>query len=100
MGGSYEEIPEEYDLRSPINFVEAVHVPQLLFHGLRDTNVLPRQSRMWIDRMHELGKEDLIEFISYPDEDHSLRRYKSTVRDRLARMTLFLSEKLNLPELK
>ena len=100
MGGSYEEIPEEYDLRSPINFVEAVQVPQLLFHGLRDTNVLPRQSRMWVNRMQELGKDDLIEFITYPDEDHSLRRYKSTVRDRLARMTLFLSEKLNLPELK
>jgi dipeptidyl aminopeptidase/acylaminoacyl peptidase len=92
MGGSYAEIPEEYDMRSPINFVEAVQVPQLLFHGLRDTNVLPRQSEMWVDRMRELGKGDLVEFITYPDEDHGLRRYKATIRDRLERMSEFFSE--------
>jgi len=100
LGGSYVEIPEEYEQRSPTNFVESVQVPQLLLHGLRDTNVLPRQSIIWYERMLELDKVDLVEFVKYPDEDHSLRRYKSTVRDRIKRMTIFLSKHLDLPALE
>lgn len=99
FGGSQAEIPGEYFDRSPINFVENVKVPQLLMHGLRDSSVLPRQSQLWVARMQELGKSDLITFVEYPDEDHGLRRYKATVRDRLERMTDFLSEYLRLPNL-
>jgi dipeptidyl aminopeptidase/acylaminoacyl peptidase len=99
FGGSYAEIPEEYDRRSPINFVENVEVPQLLLHGLRDSSVLPRQSTIWVQRMQELGKSDLIEYVEYPDEDHSLRRYKATVRDRLLRMERFFEKHLKLPGL-
>ena len=75
-------------------------MPQLLLHGMRDTNVLPRQSIIWVERMLELGKGDLIDFIKYPDGDHSLRRYKSTIRDRIERMTHFFAEHLQLPDLK
>ena len=100
IGGSYAEIPDEYEQRSPTNYVENVQVPQLLLHGMRDTNVLPRQSIIWVERMLELGKGDLIDFIKYPDEDHSLRRYKSTIRDRIERMTHFFAEHLQLPDLK
>ncbi len=99
FGGSYAEIPEEYDRRSPINFVEGVEVPQLLVQGLRDAAVPPRQSQVWAERMEELGKGDLITYVEYPDEDHSLRRYKSTVRDILTRMGAFLGEHLRMPEL-
>jgi dipeptidyl aminopeptidase/acylaminoacyl peptidase len=99
FGGSEAEIPGEYYDRSPINFVENVKVPQLLLHGLRDSSVLPRQSQLWVARMRELGKSDLITFVEYPDEDHGLRRYKATVRDRLERMTDFFSQHLRLPSL-
>lgn len=98
FGGSEAEIPEEYHRRSPINFAEASTVPQLLLHGLRDSAVLPRQSQVWAERMEDLGREDFI-YVEYPDEDHSLRRYKATVRDRLERMVDFFSEHLRLPEL-
>jgi dipeptidyl aminopeptidase/acylaminoacyl peptidase len=99
FGGSYAEIPGEYDLRSPINFVEGVQVPQLLLHGSRDTAVLIRQSEIWADRMEELGKGHLLEFVRYPDEDHSLGRYRATVRDRLERGLRFLATHLDLPHL-
>jgi dipeptidyl aminopeptidase/acylaminoacyl peptidase len=99
FGGSYAEIPEEYDRRSPINFVENVEIPQLLMHGLRDSSVLPRQSQIWVQRMRELGKADLIDYVEYPDEDHSLRRYKKTVRDRILRMERFFEKHLRLPGL-
>lgn len=94
FGGSYAEIPEEYDRRSPLNYVEHVAVPQLLFHGLRDSSVLPRQSQLWAERMKELGKEHLLDYVEYPDEDHGLKRYKDTVRDRLTRMERFFAEHL------
>jgi dipeptidyl aminopeptidase/acylaminoacyl peptidase len=46
--------------------------------------------------MRELGKADLIDYVEYPDEDHSLRRYKKTVRDRILRMERFFEKHLRL----
>jgi len=94
FGGSYEEIPEEYDRRSPLNFVDQVEVPQLLFQGLRDGSVPPRQSQVWVERMREVGKGSLLDYVEYPDEDHGLRRYKATIRDRLVRMERFFAAHL------
>jgi len=61
--------------------------------------VPPRQSQVWAERMRAAGKGDLLTYVEYPDEDHSLVRYKSTVRDRLARMSAFLELHLHLPQL-
>jgi dipeptidyl aminopeptidase/acylaminoacyl peptidase len=99
FGGAADEIPEEYHDRSPINFVENVTVPQLLIQGLRDGSVPPRQSQVWVERMRELGKDDLLVYVELPDEDHGLRRYKKTRRTRIELMTEFLAEHLRLPEL-
>jgi len=100
FGASYAEIPGEYDLRSPIHFVEGVNVPQFLLHGSRDTAVLIRQSEMWADRMEALGKGHLLDFVKYPDEDHSLGRYRETVQDRLERGLRFLATHMDLPHLQ
>ncbi|WP_423930299.1 prolyl oligopeptidase family serine peptidase [Candidatus Palauibacter sp.] len=96
FGGPYDEIPEEYEERSPVNFVDNVRVPQLLLQGLRDAAVPPRQSQVWAERMREAGKGDLLSYIEYPDEDHSLRRYKATVRDILERMDALFARHLRL----
>ena len=96
FGGAYTEIPERYYERSPLNFVENVITPQLLMQGLRDSSVPPNESKRWVQRMLELGKSDLIEYIEYPDEDHSLSRYRSTVRDMLVRIDAFLRTHLQL----
>jgi dipeptidyl aminopeptidase/acylaminoacyl peptidase len=97
FGGTPDEIPAEYYRRSPINFVEAVEVPQLLIQGLRDGSVPPRQSQVWAERMEELGKGDLLEYVELADEDHGLTRYRSTIRLRIEMMERFLSEHLDLP---
>jgi dipeptidyl aminopeptidase/acylaminoacyl peptidase len=96
FGGAYTDIPERYDERSPLNFVEKVTVPQLLMQGLRDSSVPPNESKRWVKRMRELGKGDLIEYVEYPDEDHSLTRYRATTRDMLVRIERFLYEHLQL----
>ncbi|MDX1646950.1 MAG: prolyl oligopeptidase family serine peptidase [Longimicrobiales bacterium] len=97
FGGPASEIPEEYRMRSPINFVDRVTVPQLLIHGLRDGSVPPRQSQVWAERMEALGKGHLLHYVELPDEDHGLRRYKSTRRTRIELMESFLAEHLDLP---
>lgn len=94
FGGAYTDIPERYDERSPLNFVENVTVHQLLLQGMRDSSVPPNESRRWAERMREVGKGHLIEYVEYPDEDHSLTRYRSTVRDRLERTERFLGKHL------
>ncbi len=99
FGGPPDEIPDEYHRRSPVNFVEAVEVPQLLIQGLRDGSVPPRQSQVWAARMRELGKGHLLEYVELADEDHGLRRYKETRRTRIELMERFLAEHLRLPGL-
>ena len=96
FGGAYEDIPERYDERSPLNFVEKVTVHQLLLQGMRDSSVPPNESRRWAARMRELGKGDLIEYVEYPDEDHGLNRYRATVRDRMTRNQAFLAKHVGL----
>ena len=100
FGGAYTDIPERYIERSPLNFVEAVQVPQLLLQGMRDGSVPPNESRRWAERMRELGKGNLLDYVEYPDEDHSLKRYRATIRNRLERMQAFFAEHLELPALR
>jgi dipeptidyl aminopeptidase/acylaminoacyl peptidase len=99
MGGSYAELGERYDERSPLNFVEHARIPQLLMHGRRDSSVPINESRRWVERMRELGKGHLVDYIEYPDEDHSLLRYRATVRDMGQRIVRFLATHLDAPYL-
>ena len=96
FGGAYTDIPERYDERSPLNFVDKVSAPQLLMQGLRDSSVPPNESKRWAKRMRELGKGNLLEYVEYPDEDHGLTRYRATTRDMLVRIERFLFEHLKL----
>jgi len=54
---------------------------------------------VWCGDILAAWEGDLLTYEEYPDEDHSLVRYKSTVRDRLARMSAFLELHLHLPQL-
>jgi len=96
FGGAYTDIPELYDERSPLNYVDKVTGPQLLMQGLRDSSVPPNESKRWAQRMRELGKADLLDYVEYPDEDHSLNRYRATIRDMLVRINHFLNTRLRL----
>lgn len=96
FGGAYTDIPERYEERSPLNFVEKVTGPQLLMQGLRDSSVPPNESKRWAQRMRQLGKADLIDYVEYPDEDHGLNRYRASIRDELVRIERFLRKNLQL----
>lgn len=99
MGGAYTDIPDRYEERSPLNYISNVRVPQLLMHGMRDSSVPPNESRRWVAGLDSLGRRSQITYVEYADEDHTLKRYRATVRDKLSQMTTFLAEHLRLPEL-
>jgi hypothetical protein len=46
--------------------------------------------------VRQLGKTELLEYVEYPDEDHSLTRYRATIRDIIARADAFLTKNLRL----
>ncbi len=99
MGGAYTDIPERYIERSPLTYVEHVTVPQLLMHGRRDGSVPLNESRRWAERMRELGKGDLLDYVEFPDEDHSLLRYRATIREQAERIVRHLAKHLEAPQL-
>jgi len=73
---------------SPLQNVDKIQAPVLLFHGDRDINVDIEQSRRMDRALHSAGKQS--ELIVYPGLTHSLE--DSTVRSAmLAKMAAFLS---------
>jgi dipeptidyl aminopeptidase/acylaminoacyl peptidase len=98
FGGAYTDIPDRYEERSPLNFVEQVKVPQLLMHGMRDGSVPPNESKRWAQRMRDLKKGHLLTYVEFPDEDHSLLRYRATIREQMERIPAFLAKHLDLQQ--
>ena len=87
LGGLPDENPDFYRERSPLTWASKVKTPMLILHGLRDNRVAPSQSRVWVQALQKYGVP--VEWIEYPEEDHSLARSKSTLADRLKQMADF-----------
>jgi dipeptidyl aminopeptidase/acylaminoacyl peptidase len=68
FGGSPQQIPEAYRLRSPITYVERVRVPVLILAGNNDPRCPIRQIENYVARLRELGRSH--EFYRY-DAGHS-----------------------------
>nr|HID58169.1 S9 family peptidase [Desulfobacterales bacterium] len=70
VGGSPEELPDEYYMRSPINFVEDINSRLLIIHGELDIVVPTHQALRLTERLKELGKD--FEFKILPGEGHTM----------------------------
>lgn len=92
LGGLPDENPDFYRERSPLTWARNVKTPMLILHGLRDSRVAPSQSQVWVRALQQAGTP--VEMVEYPDEDHSLARSKSTLADRLKRMSAFFQRHL------
>ena len=68
IGGTPEEVPEEYKKRSAIYWADKINTPLLIAHGTEDKNVLVHHSVDLYDKMKALGKD--VELKLYEDEDH------------------------------
>ena len=68
MGGSYEELPENYKESSPIEFVSQNTVPTLLIHGKNDVLVAYGHSTRLADKLKQYGIPHY--FLSLPWATH------------------------------
>ncbi|WP_202703712.1 S9 family peptidase [Flavobacterium sp. UGB4466] len=70
MGGTPYEIPKAYYDNSPINFVQNVQTPVLLWSGKNDYQVDTHQSMEFYLALRRAGRKSLM--LLYPDEGHGL----------------------------
>ena len=70
MGGTPYELPKAFFDNSPINFVQNIHTPVLLWSGKNDYQVDTHQSMEFHLALRRAGKKSLM--LLYPDEGHGL----------------------------
>jgi dipeptidyl aminopeptidase/acylaminoacyl peptidase len=56
FGGAPEDVPEVYELGSPLTYIEHVKVPMLVLAGQNDARCPIRQIENYLTRLAELGK--------------------------------------------
>lgn len=76
-----------YERNSPVTHADKVKAPLLIFQGLDDKRVPPRQSEEMVEAMQKAGK--FVEYVTYAGEGHGWRKVE-TVRDYFAKMEAFL----------
>ncbi|MBY8998691.1 MAG: S9 family peptidase, partial [Candidatus Thorarchaeota archaeon] len=91
LGGSPKEVPEKYQERSPINYVQNVRGKLLIVQGLRDPNVT-KANVAAIEKRLELNKIQY-EKLVFDDEGHGILREKN-VKTLLIRLGAFFDTSL------
>ncbi len=91
MGGSPTEVPEIYQERSPINFVQNIKGKLLIVQGLRDPNVTPAN----VDEVELKLREKNIEYekLVFDNEGHGILR-EDNVKVLLTRLGEFFDSSL------
>lgn len=57
IGGSPNKVPNEYEYRTPLFFMDKIQAPVLIIHGRKDQNVTVEHSLRLEKRLKELGKK-------------------------------------------
>ncbi len=73
--GDLETDREKLIERSPINYVENVRCPLLIFQGDNDPRVPREESDQMVERMHALGRP--VEYITFGEEGHGFAHLDS-----------------------
>ncbi len=63
--------------RSPINLIEGITAPVILFQGLDDKVVPPEQSRLIVDKLKQRGID--VEYREFAGEGHGFRRSETII---------------------
>ncbi len=62
LGGTPEEVPDQYRIASPLTYVSKDDPPVLTIHGDRDTSVPPKQAELLDAKMKEAGASHILIF--------------------------------------
>ena len=75
--GPYPEAKAIYDERSPIQHVDRLNDPLIVFQGLEDEIVLPNQSEMIVDALKAKGVP--VEYHAFEGEQHGFRKSETVI---------------------
>ena len=89
--GPWPEAKDVYDERSPINHIDGIDAPLIVFQGLEDTVVPPNQSEMIVDAVRAKGVP--VEYLTFEGEQHGFRQAE-TIRTALDAELAFFAEVL------
>ena len=78
MIGPYPERKDLYDQRSPINFVQNIKCPLILFQGDEDQVVPPNQSQLMFEAVR--AREIATAYVLFEGEQHGFRKADSIKR--------------------
>jgi len=76
--GPYPAARDVYRSRSPIDHLDRMRSPLILFQGLEDRVVPPNQARMMAEAVEARGIP--VALVTFPDEQHGFRRAETIVR--------------------
>ena len=90
--GKYEEHKELWEDRSPLNHVEKVQAPLLMIQGVNDPRCTISQSRMFRQKLLDLGKEEGkdFEYHEFGDIGHGGREVSQYVEENKLLVEFFL----------
>jgi dipeptidyl aminopeptidase/acylaminoacyl peptidase len=91
--GPWPAAADVYAARSPINHVESIDCPLIVFQGLEDEVVPPAQSEMIVDALRAKGVR--VAYHTFPGEQHGFRQ-ATTVRTALDAELAFYQEVLDI----
>ncbi|MEH2063696.1 MAG: alpha/beta hydrolase [Nostoc sp.] len=82
LGGSLKELPNQYQIASPINYITHPLPPTLLIYGSRDNLVEARFGRQMYERLHDSGNTAV--FLEIPWAEHAFDAVFNGVSNQLA----------------
>ncbi|MDZ8189378.1 MAG: alpha/beta hydrolase [Nostoc sp. ChiSLP02] len=82
LGGSLEELPKQYEIASPINYLTHPLAPTLLIYGSRDHVVEARFGRQMYERLRAEGNTAV--FLEIPWAEHAFDAVFNGVSNQLA----------------
>jgi dipeptidyl aminopeptidase/acylaminoacyl peptidase len=75
--GPYPEAKQRYEERSPINHVDQLDSPLIVFQGLEDEIVPPNQSEMVVEALQAKGVP--VEYHPFEGEQHGFRKSETVI---------------------
>jgi len=85
--GPYPEARERYEERSPINHADGITCPIILFQGLDDQVVPPRQAEVMAEALRSRGVP--VAHIEYEGEGHGFRKAENQIRTLEAELSFY-----------
>ena len=88
MIGSYDDDPELYSERSPINHTDKLNCPVIFFQGNEDKVVPPSQSESMVSAMRE--KKIPVAYLLFHGEQHGFRKQETIISTLNAELYFYL----------